>query len=91
MEFLFLLTNIALVYALARRLADSRFAGLVTALLFAYQERWASLYFDTGYVYDVLCGFFLFRRCWPMCGSGKADARRARWKPRRCWHCSCAR
>jgi uncharacterized protein (TIGR03437 family) len=55
-----LLVNIFLVYCLARRLAESRFAALAAALLFAYQERWAALYFDTGYIYDVLCGFFLF-------------------------------
>ena len=55
-----LLANILLVYSVARRLAESRFAALTAALLFAYQQRWAALYFDTGYIYDVLCGFFLF-------------------------------
>ncbi len=55
-----LLLNIGLVYCLARRLSGSRFAALAGALLFAYQERWAALYFDTAYIYDVLCGFFLF-------------------------------
>jgi hypothetical protein len=52
--------NILLVYCIARRLADSRLAALAAALLFAYQERWAPLYFDTGYIFDVLCGFFYF-------------------------------
>jgi uncharacterized protein (TIGR03437 family) len=56
----FMLANIFLVYVLARRLTSSRFASLVTALLFAYQPRWSALYFDTGYVFDVLCGFFLY-------------------------------
>jgi hypothetical protein len=55
-----LLANIFLVYSLARRLADSRFAALLTALLFAYQERWTPAYFDTGYIFDVLCGLCLF-------------------------------
>lgn len=55
-----MVANIFLVYSLARRLAGSRFAALATALLFAYQERWAPLYFDTGYIFDVMCGFFAF-------------------------------
>ncbi len=59
-EMALLVANIFLVYALARRLAGSRFAGLTAALLFAYQERWTPLYFDTGYIYDVLCAFFFF-------------------------------
>ena len=56
----FLLANIFLVYSLARRIAESRFAGLITALLFAYQQRWTPVYFDTGYIFDVLCAFFFF-------------------------------
>jgi hypothetical protein len=56
----FLFANILLVYSLARRLSNARFAALAAALLFAYHERWAPLYFDTAYIYDVLCGFFLF-------------------------------
>lgn len=59
-DFGFMLLVIFLIYSLARRLADSRFAALAAALLFAYQERWAPLYFDTAYIFDVLCGFFLF-------------------------------
>ncbi len=55
-----LLANILLVYCIARRLTGSRFAALAVGLLFAYQEKWAALYFDTGYIFDVLCGFFFF-------------------------------
>ncbi len=60
MRYVLLIANIALVYCLTRRLADSRFAALAAALLFAYQQQWAALYFDTGYIFDVLCAFFLF-------------------------------
>jgi len=52
--------NIWLTYAVARRLAGSREIAALTALAMAYQYRLGSLYFDTGFVYDVLCYFFLF-------------------------------
>jgi len=55
-----LLANIFLTYAVARRLSGSRLAALATALLLSYERRWAPLYFDTGYIYDVLCYFFTF-------------------------------
>jgi hypothetical protein len=52
--------NIWLTYAVALRLAGSRQIAALTALAMAYQYRLAWLYFDTGYIYDVLCYFFLF-------------------------------
>ena len=52
--------NIWLTYCVARRLTGSRTAGGVAALLIAYHGRFISLYFDTGYIYDVLCYFFYF-------------------------------
>jgi hypothetical protein len=52
--------NIWLTYSVARRLAGSREIAALTALAMAYQPRLASLYFDTGFVYDALCYFFLF-------------------------------
>jgi len=55
-----LLANIFLTYAVARRLSGSRLAALAAALLLSYQRRWTPLYFDTGYIYDVLCYFFTF-------------------------------
>jgi hypothetical protein len=55
-----LAVNIWLTYAVARRLAGSREIAALTALAMAYQQRLAWLYFDTGFVYDVLCYFFLF-------------------------------
>ncbi len=55
-----LAANIWLTYAVARRLAGSREVAALTALAMAYQQRLASLYFDTGFIYDVLCYFFLF-------------------------------
>ncbi|HEY1221456.1 MAG: hypothetical protein ABSE42_14690 [Bryobacteraceae bacterium] len=54
-----LAANIWLTYAVARRLASREIAAL-TALAMAYQLRLAWLYFDTGFIYDVLCYFFLF-------------------------------
>ena len=55
-----LLANIWLTYAVSRRLTGSREVGALAALLIAYQPRFAYLYFDTAYIYDVLCYFFYF-------------------------------
>ncbi len=55
-----LTANIWLTYEVARHLAGSREIAALTALAMAYQQRLGSLYFDTGYIYDVLCYFFLF-------------------------------
>ena len=55
-----LMINVWLVYELASRLSDSRETGALAALLIAYQPAFTGLYFDTAYIYDVLCfGFFL--------------------------------
>ena len=55
-----LTANIWLTYAVARRLTYSREVGAFCALLVAYHPRFAYLYFDTAYIYDVLCYFFYF-------------------------------
>ena len=55
-----LFVNIWLTYALARRLSGSRETGTVAALVGCYQVRLAALYFDTGYIFDVLCYCFYF-------------------------------
>jgi hypothetical protein len=57
---LILAANIFLTYAVARRLSDSREVGALAALLGCYHTSFASLYFDTGFIYDVLCYFFFF-------------------------------
>lgn len=56
----FLTANVPLTYAVARRLSGSRSAALLTALLTCYEAQFTALYFDTGYIYDVLCYFFTF-------------------------------
>ncbi|MGO9010199.1 MAG: hypothetical protein ACLQPN_08855 [Bryobacteraceae bacterium] len=55
-----LAANIWLTYAVARRLAGSREIAALTALAMAYQYRLGWIYFDTGFIFDVLCYFFLF-------------------------------
>jgi len=55
-----LMANIWLTYSVARRLAQSREIAALSALAMAYQYRLGWLYFDTGFIYDVLCYFFLF-------------------------------
>ena len=55
-----LLANIWLTYAVSRRLSGSRETGALAALLITYHPRFAYLYFDTAYIYDVLCYFFYF-------------------------------
>ena len=57
---LILLANIFLTYCVSRRLTGSRLTGALAALLNCYHPGLAWLYFDTGYVYDVLCYFFYF-------------------------------
>src|SRR5689334_9417765 len=55
-----LTANILLTYAAARRLSGSREVGFFAALLGSYHPNFAHLYFDTGFIYDVLCYFFYF-------------------------------
>jgi hypothetical protein len=52
--------NIWLTYCLVRRLTRSPEIGLASALLISYHPRFGSLYFDTGFVFDVLCYLFYF-------------------------------
>ncbi len=52
--------NIFLTYAVARRLAKSRTAGTLAALIGCYHPETLNLYFNTGYIFDVLCYFFYF-------------------------------
>jgi hypothetical protein len=52
--------NIFLTFSFARRLADSREAGLLAALLGCYHGYLTFLYFDTGFLYDIFCFFFYF-------------------------------
>ena len=63
-----LFVNIFLTYAVARRLSGSREVAAVATLAGCYAPHLAFLYFDTGYIYDVLCycfylsGFLLYIR-----------------------------
>jgi len=54
----FLLANIFLVYAFARRISRSREIAAVTALLHSYHLGFVPLYRDTGTCYDIICCFF---------------------------------
>jgi predicted HTH domain antitoxin len=55
---LFLGANIWLTYCVSRRLSGSREVAAAAALLISYHPRFGPLYFDTGFVFDVLCYFF---------------------------------
>jgi hypothetical protein len=55
-----LFVNLYLTYAVARGLSGSREVAMIATLVGCYNPRMASLYFDTGYVYDVLCYCFYF-------------------------------
>ncbi|HYL34566.1 MAG TPA: hypothetical protein VEV17_01490 [Bryobacteraceae bacterium] len=57
---LILAANVWLTYCVVRRLADSRGAGALGALLISYYGPCKALYFDTEYIFDVLCYFFYF-------------------------------
>jgi hypothetical protein len=50
--------NIALAYCVASRITGSREIGAITAVLFSYRPQMSYLYFNTGFIYDVLCCFF---------------------------------
>ena len=55
-----LTANLWLTYTFSRRLSGSREVGALAALLIAYHPSFAYLYYDTAYIYDVLCYFFYF-------------------------------
>ncbi len=55
-----LCVNVLLLYALARRLAGSREAGVLAALLHSYHLAFSSLYYNSGTLYDVFCFTFFF-------------------------------
>jgi hypothetical protein len=55
-----LAANMWFTYCVSSRLSGSRTAGALAALLIAYHGRFINLYFDTGYIYDVVCYFFYF-------------------------------
>lgn len=55
---LFLLANIYLAYAVARRLSGSREIAALTAVLHSYHVGFVPLYRNTGTCYDILCCFF---------------------------------
>lgn len=54
----FLSCNIVLTYLVARRLSRSDSIAAITALFVAYHPRMDLLYFNTGFIYDVLSYFF---------------------------------
>ncbi len=62
--FLLLFGNLALVYRVARLLTLSAEAAFLAALLFAYHPALFDLYYDTGTIYDLLCGAFYFTTVW---------------------------
>ena len=52
--------NIWLTYCFSRRLSGSPEIGLAAALLVSYHPGFGPLYFDTGFIFDVLCYLFYF-------------------------------
>lgn len=55
---LFVLANVFLLYALARRLGSGEWASWIAALIACYHVGVNNLYYNTAFVYDVLCCFF---------------------------------
>ena len=58
LNLLVLAANALLTYAVARRLTGWRDAGWLSALLASYHTQFNGLYFDAGFIFDVLCYFF---------------------------------
>ena len=54
------LANVFLVYRFARLLGSGELAAAVAALLVSYHAGLSVLYFQTSFVFDVLCCFFYF-------------------------------
>jgi len=54
----FLLANVCLVYRFARLLGAGELAAGLAALPACYHAGLSFLYYDTAYIYDVLCCFF---------------------------------
>ncbi|MGH9723089.1 MAG: glycosyltransferase family 39 protein [Bryobacteraceae bacterium] len=50
--------DLVLAYAVVRRLANSRLAGVIAALLLSYNRGFWSMYTNTGFIFDVLCFAF---------------------------------
>jgi hypothetical protein len=50
-----LLTNVLLTYAVLRGISTPKEVALVTTLLGSYYTRLNYVFFDTSYIYDVLC------------------------------------
>jgi hypothetical protein len=59
-DLVILVVNIFLTYAVARRLGRSRTAGAIVAMLVTYHGQSLDLYYNSGYIFDVLCYFFYF-------------------------------
>jgi hypothetical protein len=56
--FAVMLLNLVLFYLAAQRLAGSREAGVLAALLGCYHGGFGDLYYNTGTIYDLLCFSF---------------------------------
>ena len=52
--------NLVVLYTWARRISGSREAGAIALLLGGFHPAAASLYFDTGMIFDVLAFFFYY-------------------------------
>ncbi len=55
-----LFVNIGLLYFVSSRLADSREAGVLTAIIACYHAWLVDLYWSTGTIYELLCYAFYF-------------------------------
>jgi hypothetical protein len=58
MNLLILGANMFLTYAVARGLSGSRETGWLATLFASYHRQFNGLYFDTAFIFDVLCYFF---------------------------------
>lgn len=53
-----LFANTLLAGIVARRITSSDVCGALAALLYAFHRQWATLYFSSGFIYDIFCAFF---------------------------------
>ena len=72
---LLLSANLWLLYQVARRVSGSRETAWLVMLLTGFHASFASLYFDTGMIFDVLAFFFYFGALWLYLCGREADAR----------------
>lgn len=77
---LLLCANLWLLFQVGRRISGSRETAWLAMILTGFHASFASLYFDTGMIYDVLAFFFYFGALWLYLRSRETGAEPSPWR-----------